>query len=107
MSGPVLTRWEMRAFWTASTLAGALLAFLVGFLIPRLLAPVLRLPLVVWSVLAFLVVGLALYPVMRTDARLAQPTRELSFRRFLTGALLGSVVSALVFLALRAILGPF
>jgi hypothetical protein len=78
---------------------------LVGFVAPRLLAPVLVLPLVVWAGLAFLAVGLPLYPVMRTEARLAQPTRELSFNRYLVGMLLGSAVGALVFLGVRAILG--
>jgi hypothetical protein len=103
--GPGLTRWEMSAFWTTSVLAGALSMLLVGFVIPRLLAPVLVLPLVVWAGLAFLALGLLLYPVMRTEARLAQPTRVLSFRRFLIVMLVGSAVGALVFLGLRAILG--
>lgn len=105
--GPGLTRWEMSAFWITSTLTGALLMLLVGFVTPRLLAPVLVLPLGVWAGLGFLVLGLALYPVMRTEARLAQPTRGLSFKRFLIAMLLGSVVGALVFLAWRAILGAF
>jgi uncharacterized membrane protein YdjX (TVP38/TMEM64 family) len=105
--GRGLTRWEMNAFWAMSVLAGAFLMLLVGFVIPRLLAPVLGLPLVVWAFLAFLVLGLAQYPVRRTEARLAQPTREISFKRFLIAMLLGSAVGALVFLALGAILGPY
>jgi hypothetical protein len=105
--GRGLTHWEMNAFWATSALAGAFLMFLVGFLIPRLLAPVLVLPPVVWAGLGFLVLMLPMYPVRRAEARLAQPTRELSFKRFLMAMLLGSVVGALVFLALRAILGAF
>lgn len=105
--GPGFTCWEMNAFWATSALAGAFLMLVVGYVIPRLLAPLLVLPPVVWAFLAFLVLMLPMYPVRLAEARLAQPTRELSFRRFLMAVLLGSVVGALVFLALRAILGAF
>jgi uncharacterized protein YybS (DUF2232 family) len=106
--GRGLTRWEMNAFWAMSALGGALLAVLVVLVIPRLLAPVLVLPRGVWAALAFLVLGLAQYPAMRTQARLAQPTRKISFERFLRALLLGLVVAALISFAFRAIgLGPY
>jgi hypothetical protein len=102
-----LTHWEMNAFWATSVLAGAFLMFVVGFLIPKLLAPVLVLPLGVSFALGFMALAVALYPVLRIDARLAQPPRRLPFRRYLMGMLLGSVVGTLVFLVLREIGGPF
>ncbi len=105
--GRGLTRWEMNAFWATGALAGAFLMLVVGYVIPMLLAPVLVLPPVVWAFLSFLGLMLPIYPVRRAEARLAQPTRELSFKRFLIAMLLGSAVGALVFLALRAILGPY
>jgi hypothetical protein len=102
-----LTHWEMNAFWATSILAGALLMVVIGFLVPRLLEHVLVLPLGISFALGFMALTLAQYPVMRIDARLAQPPRKLSFRRYAAMMLLGSVVGTLVFLALHAIGGPF
>lgn len=96
-----MTPWELNAFWAMSALGGALLALVTVFLVPRLLAPVIILPFGVWLALAFLVLGLALYPVNRTEARLIH-SRSLSFRRFLMADLIGLTVAALVYLALRA-----
>lgn len=100
---PCMTRWELNAFWAMSALGGALLALVTAFLIPRLFAPVIVLPFGVWLALAFLVLGSALYPARRTQARLAQPSRNISFKRFLMADLVGLTVAALVYSALRAI----
>lgn len=106
--GPGMTRWEMNAFWAMSALGGGLLAGVTVLVIPRLLAPVLVLPFGVWAALAFLVLGLAMYPAKRTQARLAQPSRKISFKRWLMALLAGLVVAALVYFALRAIgLDPY
>lgn len=98
-----VTRWELNAFWATSALAGALLALVTVHVIPRLLAPVIVLPFGVWLALAFLVLGLAQYPVRRIEARLAQPNRNISFKRFLMALLAGLVVASLVYLGLGAV----
>lgn len=105
--GRGLTRWEMNAFWATSALSGAFFMLVVGFVIPRLLEPVLALPPVVWVFLALLVFLLPMYPVRRLELRLMRPARRLSFSRFLMAMLIGSVVGTLVFVALHAIGGPF
>jgi len=96
-----LTRWELNVFLVMSSLAGAFLLVIVSFLIPRLVEPLLELPRPVWFGLGFFVLMWTLFPALRAHARFERPPRILSWRRFLTGTLIGALVGALVFTGLQ------
>jgi hypothetical protein len=97
-----LERWEMNAFLAMSSLAGALVAVVVSFMLPRLLGVRVDLPKAVWAGLGFLAIMLCLYPALRVQGRLEDPPRILSWTRYLLGCLIGSLVAALVFVGLQA-----
>lgn len=101
-----LRRWEMRAFWATSTLAGTFLALIAWFLVSGLLAHMLGLPEAAAQAagagVAFLLGLGTLFPVLRTQARLEESPKGMSFKRHVLSSLVGLVVCALVFFALRA-----
>lgn len=97
-----LERWEMNAFLAISFLAGALVAVAVSFMLPRLLGVRLDFPKAVWAGLGILTIMLCLYPALRVQGRLEEPTRILSWTRYLVACLMGSLVGALVFVGLQA-----
>lgn len=101
-----LTRWEMRAFWATSTLAGTFLALIAWFLAPGLIHA-LGLPEAAAHAagagIAFLLGFWTLYPVLRVQARLDE-SPVMSFRRHVLSSVVGLVVGASVLLALRGVL---
>jgi hypothetical protein len=99
-----LQRWEMNAFLAVSSLAGALVAVVVSFMLPRLLGSRLDLPEAVWTGLGFMAIMLCLYPALRVQGRLQEPPRILPWARYLLGCLIGAVVGALVFVGLQALI---
>lgn len=92
--------WEFNLLLVEVGLLGALAMGVLPSVGRRYLGEFLPLPSSVWMSLGVLLIGLALYPILSIELRNAH-SRELRFRRWVVGWLIGAALGTPLYLLLR------